>query len=150
LENWRKKALTSYTKLNSSFKTQPGITAVEACIQVNSQLPRLQLSTDVPDMNFSMIMTATRGMCDEMVTLAIFTMRALGIPVSKDFILKWSNHYVGHSWNSGYRGIDKRFSFMGTEENPQQEGQWNEKICIRRTQVSNLFSHLNCYNLSRY
>ncbi|MDR2286915.1 MAG: discoidin domain-containing protein [Prevotellaceae bacterium] len=121
LENWRKKALTSYAKLNNSFKTQPGITVIEACTQVNSQLPQLQLSTDVPDMNFSMIMTATRGMCDEMVTLAIFTMRALGIPVSKDFVLKWPNHYVGHSWNSGYGGIDKRFSFMGTEENPQQE-----------------------------
>jgi hypothetical protein len=122
LENWRKKVLTSYAKLNSSFKTQPGITTMEACSQVNSQLPILQLSTDVPDMNFSMIMASTRGMCDEMVILAVFAMRALGIPVSKDYILKWPNRDLGHSWNSGYGGPGKRFSFMGTESNPEQEG----------------------------
>jgi hypothetical protein len=121
LENWRKKVLASYAKLNSSFKTQPGITVMEACTQVNSQLPRFCLSTDVPDMNFSMIMAATRGMCDEMVILAIFTMRALGIPVSKDYTLKWPNRDIGHSWNSGYDGFGKRFSFMGTETDPAQE-----------------------------
>jgi hypothetical protein len=115
LENWREKVLAGFAKLNSSFKTQPDITAIEACSQVNSQLPRFRLSYNVPDMNYSMIMSTTTGMCDEMVALTIFTMRALGIPVSKDYTLKWTNGQAGHSWNSVYAGVDKRLSFMGTE-----------------------------------
>ncbi|MDR2774343.1 MAG: transglutaminase-like domain-containing protein [Tannerella sp.] len=118
LENWRAKVLAIYAKLNSSLKAQPGITSVEACARVNSQLPRLSLSTDVPDMNYSMIMTATRGMCNEMAILAIFTMRALGIPVTKDYILKWPGKDVGHSWNSVYDGHGNHTAFMGTESNP--------------------------------
>lgn len=121
LENWREKVLACYAKLNTSFKTQQGITAVEACSQANSQLPIIGLTTDVPDMNYSMIMTSTRGMCDEMAIIAIFVMRALGIPVSKDYILKWPGNYAGHSWNSVYDGFGRRFSFMGTEKNPKQE-----------------------------
>jgi hypothetical protein len=42
LENWREKVLASFAKLNASFKTQSGITIVEACTQVNSQLPRIK------------------------------------------------------------------------------------------------------------
>jgi hypothetical protein len=121
LENWREKVLASYARLNSSFKTQSGITAVEACSQVNLQLPHFCLSTDVPDMSYSMIMAATRGMCDEMVSIAIFVMRALGIPVTKDYTLKWPGRDDGHSWNSVYENRDRRIVFMGVESGPGQE-----------------------------
>ncbi|MDR1170136.1 MAG: hypothetical protein LBK97_04800, partial [Prevotellaceae bacterium] len=120
LENWREKALAGFAVLNSSFKDQPGITAVEACLQVNSQLPDFRLSPNIPDMNYSMLMTTTADMCDEMVALAIFTMRALGIPVSKDYTLKWTNSNVGHSWNSVYAGNSGRLSFVETSNKPEQ------------------------------
>jgi hypothetical protein len=115
LENWREKILACFAKLNSSFKTQPDITTVEACTQVNSHLPPFRLSPNIPDMNYSMLMTTRTGMCDEMAILAIFTMRALGIPVSKDYVLKWSNDNVGHSWNSVYVSVGNRLSFMGAD-----------------------------------
>jgi hypothetical protein len=118
LENWREKILESFSKLNKSFKEQSGITAVDACIKVNTQLPRLKLMNRMPDMNYSMIMTTTRGMCDEMSALAVFSMRALGIPVTQEFTPKWPHRNTGHTWNSVYDSAGRRFSFMGTEANP--------------------------------
>jgi hypothetical protein len=121
LENWREKVLAGFAAQNSSFKTQPNMTAVKACFQVNSQLPLFRLSLNMPDMNYSMIMTTTSGICDEMAALAIFTMRALGIPVAKDYTPKWPNSNVGHAWNSVYESAGKHFSFMGAEANPSQD-----------------------------
>jgi hypothetical protein len=118
LENWREKILVSFAKSNRSFKEQPDITAVEACIAVNTQLPRLKLMNRMPDMNYSMIMTTTRGMCNEMSALAVFSMRALGIPVAQEFTPKWPHNNVGHTWNSVYDSAGRRFSFMGTEAIP--------------------------------
>jgi hypothetical protein len=116
LENWREKILAGFDMLNSSFKTQPDITTVEASTQVNSQLPLFRLlSNKIPSMNYSMLMAAATGMCDEMAALAIFTMRALGIPATKDYTLKWPGGDVGHSWNSVYVPAGNRLSFMGTE-----------------------------------
>ncbi|MDR1583890.1 MAG: transglutaminase domain-containing protein [Prevotellaceae bacterium] len=119
LENWREKVLAGFAKLNRSFKTQDGITAEDACSQVNSQLPRFKLTYDIPEMNYSMLMTATSGMCDEMTALAVFTMRALGIPVTQDYIPKWPYENVGHTWNSVYSSKGIHISFAGTESNPE-------------------------------
>jgi hypothetical protein len=118
LENWREKILASFSKLNRSFKEQPGIKAVDACITVNRQLPRLKLFARMPAMNYSMIMTTMRGMCNEMSALAVFSMRALGIPVAQEQTPKWPRRNVGHTWNSVYDSAGRRFSFMGTEAIP--------------------------------
>jgi hypothetical protein len=118
LENWREKILESFSRLNRSFKKRPGITAVDACIEVNTQLPRLKLMGRMPEMNYSMIMTTTRGMCDEMSALAVFSMRALGIPVAQESTPKWPRRNIGHTWNSVYDSAGRRVSFMGTEAIP--------------------------------
>jgi hypothetical protein len=118
LEYWREKILASFSKINKSFREQPDMTVVEACIKVNSSLPRLKLMARMPKMNYSMIMTTTRGMCTEMSALAIFAMRALGIPVTRESTLKWPRRSVGHTWNSVYDSAGRRFSFMGTEAVP--------------------------------
>ncbi|MDR1340200.1 MAG: hypothetical protein LBK58_09140 [Prevotellaceae bacterium] len=117
LENWRGKILSTYTKHNSFFREHPKTTSTDACIRINSQLPRLQIEQMPQSMTYSMIMTTSRGTCEEMTALATFVMRALGIPVSQDFITSWPYRNIGHTWNSVYdRGI--RISFMGTEANP--------------------------------
>jgi hypothetical protein len=118
LENWRERILASFAKLNRTFREQPEMTAVEACFKVNSELPRLKLSNRLPKMSYSMILTTSRGMCDEMTALATFTMRALGIPVTQECTPKWPHRNVGHTWNSVYDSAGRRFSFMGTEANP--------------------------------
>jgi hypothetical protein len=123
LENWRKKVLASFEDLNRSFKRQSGITAVSACSQINSQLPRFRIVYGLPQMNYSMIMTTTKGTCEEMTALALFSMRALGIPVSQDCTPMWTGRNVGHVWNSVYDSIGKRVSFMGAEFNPGRNHQ---------------------------
>jgi hypothetical protein len=123
LENWREKVLVGFSVLNRSFKTQDSITAEEACSLVNSQLPRFKLTYNMPEMNYSMLMTARSGMCNEMTALAVFAMRALGIPVTQDYIPKWASENVGHTWNSVYSSKGIHLSFAGTEFNPE----WNNK-----------------------
>jgi hypothetical protein len=123
LENWREKVLVSFDALNRSFKRQPGITSVEACSQVNSQLPRFRIVNGLPEMNYSMIMTVSKGTCEEMTAITLFAMRALGIPVSQDCTPKWTGRNMGHIWNSVYDSVGKRVSFMGAEFNPGRNHQ---------------------------
>jgi hypothetical protein len=118
LENWREKILVSFAKLNRKLKEESVTGAVEACYKVNSELPRLKLSSWLPKMNYSMILTTSRGMCEEMSAMAVFTMRALGIPVAQESTPKWTLRNVGHTWNSVYDSAGRRFSFMGTEAHP--------------------------------
>jgi hypothetical protein len=118
LENWREKALASFADINHSFRNNPDITAVEACIKVNSLLPKFKPDKDFPVMNYSMLMASTRGACDDLSALAAFTMRALGIPVTIDFTPKWLYQNVGHSWNVVCDSSGKHIPFMGTEESP--------------------------------
>jgi hypothetical protein len=125
LENWRERALAGFADLYKSFREDPSITVVDACGRLNSQLPRFRIDKDFPQMNYSQLMTTTRGGCDEMAALAIFAMRALGIPVTRDFTPKWTNRDVGHTWNSVYDGNGGYISFAGAETNPGQEHQGN-------------------------
>lgn len=122
LENWREKVLTSFADINNYFKTHPNTTVIEACKIVNRELPRFSwVSYEVPPMNYSMLISTPRGTCDEMGNLAIFTLRALGIPVTRDFTLQWPNRNLGHSWNAVCDSTGKHISFMGTEKNPGEE-----------------------------
>jgi len=118
LENWREKALASFNDLNLSFKKDSIISPVKACIQVNSKLPRIRIDKDFPPMNFSQLMASTRGDCGEMAALAVFSMRALGIPVTVDYTPFWPDRKNGHTWNSVCDTSGVHVSFMGAETNP--------------------------------
>jgi hypothetical protein len=124
LENWREKVLASFADVNRSFQEQPGITAVEACAKINDLLPRFKVDKDFHSMNYSMLMATARGPCDEQANLAVFVMRALGIPVAKDFTPKWPNRNVGHEWNAVPDSSDRHFSFMSAETNPGHVGKF--------------------------
>ena len=119
LENWREKALATFADLYAAFRENPDITTVEACIQLNAILPRFRHGEHFPDMCFTQLMTTTRGQSEAMTSLAIFSMRALGIPVSVDDTPQWPDNNFGHSWNSVYdTSTGQRISFMGAESNP--------------------------------
>jgi hypothetical protein len=128
LENWREKALASFDDLNGSFKLQSGITAAQACAEVNSQLPKFMNVSHLPPMNYSGLMTTTKGTCVEQSTLAVFVMRALGIPVTQDCTPKWIGSNVGHTWNSVYDSVGRHVSFMGCEANPGMSHQGNSYL----------------------
>jgi hypothetical protein len=118
LENWREKAMASFADLNRSFKEDSTVTAVEACSKVNNLLPRFRIDNDFPVMNYSQLMASARGRCDDMAMLAVFSMRALGIPVTFDFTHLWPNVKHGHAWNSVRDSMGRHLSFMGAESNP--------------------------------
>jgi hypothetical protein len=120
LENWREKALADFADLNSLFHAQPEISIQQACSMVNRQLPSFsgRQIANLPSQNYSMLMTSSKGICYEMTTLALFVMRALGIPVAQDFTQTWPGKDVGHQWNSLYLGNGERISFMGAEFAP--------------------------------
>ena len=119
LENWREKALASFADLYNGFRNDTtGITAIEACCQVNDILPRFKLDNDYPPMSFSQLMASARGTCANMAALAVFSMRALGIPVTCDFTPLWPGWNRGHSWNSVRESSGDHISFMGAQSNP--------------------------------
>jgi hypothetical protein len=124
LENWREKALASFANLDTELN-KPSMTAVEACCKINDLLPRFRMDKDFPRMNFSQLMASTRGTCDNMSSLAAFSMRALGIPVTSEFTPKWINLQTGHSWNAVRDSVGRYISFMGTDSNPYNPHQGN-------------------------
>jgi hypothetical protein len=122
LENWRGKALASFADLDSVLNN-PTTTSVEACCIVNGLLPKFRIDRDFPPMNFSQLMASARGPCDNMAMLAIFSMRALGIPVTFEFTPHWVNMSTGHSWNTVRDSTGSHVSFMGTDSNPYEPHQ---------------------------
>jgi hypothetical protein len=118
LENWREKVLAGFAELNRSFKTQEGITAEAACSLVNARMPLFTLISNIPEMNYSMLVAATKGSCEEITILTVFTMRALGIPAAQDYMPKWPYSNVGHEWTSVYSSKGKHLS-LETEYNPE-------------------------------
>ncbi|WP_135043936.1 transglutaminase-like domain-containing protein [Barnesiella sp. WM24] len=122
LEDWRGKVLASYREIDNRLRADSCMTAGQACAIVNRLLPEYSWVTyPVPPMNYSMLTATPRGTCDEMCALAMFTMRALGIPVVMDFTPSWPNRTSGHAWNSVNIGDGMYVSFMGTEYNPGEE-----------------------------
>ena len=128
LENWRKKALASFADPYRYILEDSTTNAVTACTKINSVLPRFRSDPDFPEMNYSQLMSTTRGTCDDMAALAIFAMRSLGIPVTFDFTPKWPNMRVGHSWCSVTDSSGVRISFMPTEVNPGHPHMGNTNI----------------------
>ncbi|MDR2286133.1 MAG: transglutaminase-like domain-containing protein [Prevotellaceae bacterium] len=122
LENWREKALASFADLDTELNN-PTMTAIEACCKINDLLPRFRMDKDFPAMNFSQLMSSTRGTCSEMSSLTVFSMRALGIPVTSEFTPRWADIASGHSWNAVRDSAGNYISFMGADSNPYKSHQ---------------------------
>jgi hypothetical protein len=86
-------------------------------------------------MNFSMIMASRRGSCENQASLAIFAMRALGIPVTLEYTPKWFKDSRGHSWNAVCDSTGKHISFMGAETAP---GAWHSGAGKNTTKIYRL------------
>jgi hypothetical protein len=97
LEDWRKKALASFADLYKSFRSDTTITIEDAKDQVKDALPDFRFEWNRPPMNYSQLMATTRGLNDHQATLAVFVMRALGIPVAYESILR-KIEPAGHLW----------------------------------------------------
>ncbi|MDR2039233.1 MAG: hypothetical protein LBQ60_15025 [Bacteroidales bacterium] len=125
LENWRELALASFADPYLEFLKDSLTTSVKACQKINKLLPRFRLDKDFPAMSYSQLMASARGPCDNAAALAIFSMRALGIPVTMDMTILWPHFQSrrGHSWNTVRDSDGNHISFMGAETNPYQPHQ---------------------------
>ncbi len=132
LENWREEALSHFAELDSVLNN-PEMTAVEACRIVNQTLLNFQYDENYSSLGFSELMATARGSCVEMASIAVFSMRALGIPVALEFYPFGINRHRGHTWNSVSDSSGKHIAFMGTEAEPGKFALPDEPVKVYRT-----------------
>lgn len=121
--NWRRDALDRYKWLLDSMENKND--PIEACILINNDLKKrfkfnYRLSLEPASPAYGELLELGEGTCGHMTALAIYTMRALGLAVSRDNIPYWTRVYSfdGHVVNSVLNKDGKWVSFMGAEENP--------------------------------
>lgn len=119
LAPWRKAIFE-----NADFSIFQGIDdPVEVCKIVNEGLSKKfyfnELFYQYPRaLNYFEILKIKSGSCREQSNLAQFTMRALGVPVTNDFIYKWADNPAGHDMNSILDREGRYLFFQGTESSP--------------------------------
>lgn len=70
------------------------------------------------DQGLREILENKMGRCEDMTNVAIYAMRAMGIPVMSDFTPYWANTGNNHAWNAIIDRNDSVIIFMGGESNP--------------------------------
>jgi hypothetical protein len=128
LENWREKVLTGFAELYDELRSDSSMTAVKACAKVCALLPWFRMDNDFPFMKYSTLMASTRNTCAGMAALAVFTMRAMGIPVTFEYTIQYPHSRMGHSWNSVCDSAGNHISFMGTQSKPGESHQGTDEI----------------------
>jgi len=121
MEDWRSYFIEKYTWLKDSMKTIND--PVEACIWINNDIkswfrfdPRFY--EHATDLGFKELIEGKMGRCEDMTNLAIYAMRANGIPVMSDFTPYWAKTGNNHAWNAILDNTGKVVIFMGGESNP--------------------------------
>jgi hypothetical protein len=120
LENWREQVLASFADVYRSLLDSPDMTAIRACRKVNEKLPGFIYGRYFPSMSYRQLMASTRGSQERQATLAIFVMRAMGIPVTLEVMLQPSfNNRC--AWNIVCDSAGKHIPFVATKHPP---GRW--------------------------
>lgn len=118
-ENWRK----IYREAFEDVLTDSIKTAREACIAVNNRLMAnpvhlLRTSPVNFDIKPTSLINMTFGTDNDYAHLALYAMRALGIPVAVEFIPCFGNGDPGHTFNTVYDNDGKYYDFSAAEHNP--------------------------------
>lgn len=113
-ENWRKACMEEYDFLK-------GDSIPNVCDKINHSLSKDfkfgHQSLSPFSMTWSQLKKIKSGHCYHMAKTVLYPLRALGIPVTIDFIHSWGNSTGMHCWNVAY--IDgKMVPFMGYESSP--------------------------------
>lgn len=121
LEDWRTYFMEELKWVRDSIKdkTDP----VEAACLVNDYIkswfrfdPRYY--EHPTDLGLKEMLQNKMGRCEDMTNIAIYAMRAMGIPVMSDFTPYWANTGNNHAWNAILDKNDSVIMFMGGESNP--------------------------------
>ncbi len=121
LEDWRTFFYNKYQWVRDSVTHADD--PVEAAILINNDIrswfkfdPRFYRQST--DQGLNEMLTNKMGRCEDMTNLAIYAMRAMGIPVMSDFTPYWAKTGNNHAWNAIINKEGKVIIFMGGESNP--------------------------------
>ena len=123
LEAWRPYFYKKYHWVADSVKDKTS--PVEAAVWVNNDIkswfkfdPRFYRQST--DQGLSEMLRNKKGRCEDMTNLAMYAMRAMGIPVMSDFTPYWAKTGNNHAWNALIDKNGKVVIFMGAGANPGQ------------------------------
>jgi len=117
--HWRQSVQNRYKKSSISDKQVNLLDFIDSCERINKELKgwfkygRVEFYEDAA--SYEDLVTLKKGTCIGMTNLAVYTFRALGVPISIDMVPNWGNiNSNGHQWNVLITK-DKKISFMGAE-----------------------------------
>ncbi len=84
------------------------------------------------DQGLTEMLKEKMGRCEDMTNLAIYAMRAVGVPVMSDYVPYWANTGNNHAWNATLDSTKKVVIFMGGEVNPGEYHLGNKKAKVYR------------------
>lgn len=119
LEDWR----PLYRKAFEDVLTDSIRTAREACEAVNNRLINLPIHIALSSVRPSAIRPSSLihikfGLCEDYADLAVYAMRALGIPVGIEVVPHWGSANNNHTFNVVYDNDGHYYDFSGGENNP--------------------------------
>lgn len=100
-------------------------TAKEACTIINNKLIKLPIHLALSgvmniDLRPNTLANIKFGLCNDYASLALFAMRAQGIPVAREKIPQWGKSNNGHVFNMVYDNDGSTHDFSGAEQNPDE------------------------------
>ena len=138
-EDWRSYFLEEYSWLEDSLKdvTDP----IEVTKLINTNLKSwfrfdARLYRHPTDLGLKEMLDLKVGRCEDMTNLAIYAIRANGVPVMSDYVTHWPNTGNNHAWNSTYDKEGNVIIFMGAESNPGDYQLNNKKAKVYRKTFS--------------
>ncbi len=121
LENWRSYFFNKFAWVKDSVKGKDD--PVEAAILINNNIKSWfsfdsRFYRQSTDQGLSEMLKNKSGRCEDMTNLALYAMRAMGIPVMSDFTPYWAKTGNNHAWNAIIDKNGKVIIFMGGLTNP--------------------------------
>ncbi len=139
LEDWRTYFLNEFSWLEDSLQdiTDP----IEVVNIINTSLKSwftfdARMYRHPTDLGLKEMLETKVGRCEDMTNLAIYAMRANGIPVMSDYVTHWPNTGNNHAWNSTYNKQGEVVIFMGSEANVGDYKLNNKKAKVYRKTYS--------------
>lgn len=121
-ETWRKLFKERFEPLLHSDTI---LTAQQACTAINNELIKLPIhiaTTSILPISLrpSTLVNIKFGLCGDYADLAVYAMRACGIPVAVEIIPHWGRGNNSHAFNVVYNNDGSFHDFSGGEQNPDE------------------------------
>lgn len=101
-EYWRKNVAKYYKQIIDSNKNNPN--PIVTVNTINKELAtwyKVSLTYNSPaDIGFDIARCVKTGSCDNSTKMALYAMKAAGLPVAHDYVPQWANRSGDHSWNA--------------------------------------------------